>query len=70
MSSNQELRVYAWRALALLRLVHVALAFLEIAIELLDQVSFDEVRDVAAGVADRLSVARVGPHTVEELESA
>jgi len=39
-------------------------------IELLDQVSFDEVRDVAAGVADRLSVACVGPHTVEELESA
>jgi predicted Zn-dependent peptidase len=40
------------------------------AIELLDQVSFDEVREVAAGVADRLSVACVGPHTVEELESA
>ena len=39
-------------------------------IELLDQVSFDEVREVAAGVADRLSVACVGPHTVEELESA
>jgi predicted Zn-dependent peptidase len=39
-------------------------------IELLDQVSFDEVRVVAAGVADRLSVACVGPHTVEELESA
>jgi predicted Zn-dependent peptidase len=39
-------------------------------IELLDQVSFDEVRAVAAGVADRLSVACVGPHTVEELESA
>jgi predicted Zn-dependent peptidase len=40
------------------------------AIELLDKVSFDEVREVAAGVADRLSVACVGPHTVEELESA
>jgi predicted Zn-dependent peptidase len=39
-------------------------------IELLDQVSFDEVREVAAGVADRLSVACVGPHTAEELESA
>jgi predicted Zn-dependent peptidase len=39
-------------------------------IELLDQVTFDEVREVAAGVADRLSVACVGPHTVEELESA
>ena len=39
-------------------------------IALLDKVSFDEVRKVAAGVADRLSVACVGPHTVEELESA
>ncbi len=39
-------------------------------IELLDQVGFDEVREVAAGVADQLSVACVGPHTVEELESA
>jgi predicted Zn-dependent peptidase len=40
------------------------------AIELLDRVTFDEVREVAAGVADRLSVACVGPHTMEELESA
>ena len=40
------------------------------AIELLDRVTFDEVREVAAGVADQLSVACVGPHTVEELESA
>jgi predicted Zn-dependent peptidase len=39
-------------------------------IELLDEVSFDEVREVATRVADRLSVACVGPHTVEELESA
>jgi predicted Zn-dependent peptidase len=39
-------------------------------IELLDEVSFDEVRDVAGRVADELSVACVGPHTVEELESA
>src|ERR1700755_3196492 len=31
------------------------------AIELLDQVTFDEVREVAAGVADRLSIACVGP---------
>jgi predicted Zn-dependent peptidase len=38
-------------------------------IELLDQVTFDEVRTVAAGVADELSVACVGPHTVEELET-
>jgi predicted Zn-dependent peptidase len=40
------------------------------AIGLLDQVTYDEVREVAAGVADQLSVACVGPHTVEELESA
>jgi predicted Zn-dependent peptidase len=40
------------------------------AIELLDQVSYDQVREVAADVADELSVAVVGPHTVEELESA
>jgi predicted Zn-dependent peptidase len=39
-------------------------------IELLDEVTFDEVRDVAGRVADRLSIACVGPHTVEELESA
>jgi predicted Zn-dependent peptidase len=39
-------------------------------IALLDQVTFDEVRAVAAGIADELSVACVGPHTVEELESA
>jgi predicted Zn-dependent peptidase len=39
-------------------------------IALLDDVTFDEVRTVAAGVADELSVACVGPHTVEELESA
>jgi hypothetical protein len=39
-------------------------------IELLDQVTFDEVREIAAGVPDELAVACVGPHTVEELESA
>jgi predicted Zn-dependent peptidase len=39
-------------------------------IALLDEVTFDEVRSVAAGIADELSVACVGPHTVEELESA
>jgi predicted Zn-dependent peptidase len=39
-------------------------------IALLDEVTFDEVRQVAARVADELSVACVGPHTVEELESA
>jgi predicted Zn-dependent peptidase len=42
----------------------------DITIELLDEVTFREVRDVAAGVADELSVAVVGPHTVEELETA
>ena len=35
-------------------------------IALLDQVTFDEVGDVATRVANRLSVACVGPHTVEE----
>jgi predicted Zn-dependent peptidase len=39
-------------------------------IELLDQVTYDGVRKVAAGVADELSVAVVGPHTVAELETA
>jgi predicted Zn-dependent peptidase len=39
-------------------------------IELLDQVTYDEVREIAAGVPDELAVACVGPHTVEELESA
>jgi predicted Zn-dependent peptidase len=39
-------------------------------ISLLDEVSFDEVRAVAAGVADELAIAVVGPHTVEELERA
>jgi predicted Zn-dependent peptidase len=36
------------------------------AIAALDAVSFDEVREVAAGVADNLAVACVGPHAVEE----
>ncbi len=39
-------------------------------IDLLDRVTFDEVKEIAAGVPDELSVACVGPHTVEELESA
>jgi predicted Zn-dependent peptidase len=39
------------------------------AIALLDKVTFDEVSEVAAGIADRLSVAIVGPHTAEELAS-
>jgi hypothetical protein len=36
----------------------------------LDEVTFDEVREVAAGVDDELSIACVGPHTVQELEAA
>jgi predicted Zn-dependent peptidase len=39
-------------------------------IEMLDAVTYDEVRGVAAGISDELSVACVGPHTVEELETA
>ena len=42
----------------------------DITIDLLDQVTYDEVREIAAGVADELSIAVVGPHTVEELETA
>jgi len=36
----------------------------------LDAVTFDEVAEVARGIEDQLSVACVGPHTVQELESA
>jgi predicted Zn-dependent peptidase len=36
------------------------------AIAALDAVTYDEVREVAAGVADRLAVACVGPHSAEE----
>ena len=39
-------------------------------IELLDEVTHDEVVEVARRVADELSVAVVGPHNVQELESA
>ncbi len=39
------------------------------AIEFLDQVTYPEVTEVAKRVADELSVAVVGPHTTEELES-
>ncbi len=38
----------------------------DVAIAALDAVTFDEVREVAAGVADNLAVACVGPHTAEE----
>jgi predicted Zn-dependent peptidase len=40
------------------------------AIALLDAVTLEEVSGVAAGVADKLAVAVVGPHTVEELAAA
>jgi predicted Zn-dependent peptidase len=40
------------------------------AIDRLDEVTFDEVRAVAAGIEDELSIACVGPHTAEELEAA
>jgi predicted Zn-dependent peptidase len=36
------------------------------AIAALDSVTFDEVREVAAGVADSLAIACVGPHTADE----
>src|SRR5271170_1768171 len=36
------------------------------AIAALDAVTFDEVREVAAGVAEKLAVACVGPHAAEE----
>jgi predicted Zn-dependent peptidase len=36
------------------------------AIAALDAVTFDEVREVAAGIEDRLAVGVVGPHTAEE----
>jgi predicted Zn-dependent peptidase len=36
------------------------------AIARLDDTTLDEVREVAAGISDRLSVACVGPHTVAE----
>ena len=36
------------------------------AIAALDSVTYDEVREVAAGVADNLAVACVGPHTADE----
>ena len=39
-------------------------------IALLDAVTYDEVRAIAAGVADELAIACVGPHTVKELEAA
>jgi predicted Zn-dependent peptidase len=40
----------------------------EIAIEALDNVSFDAVREISAGVTDELAVACVGPHTASEFD--
>jgi predicted Zn-dependent peptidase len=39
-------------------------------IALIDQITFEEVADIARRVPAKLSVACVGPHTVEELQSA
>lgn len=36
------------------------------AIAALDAVTYDEVREIAAGIADELAIACVGPHTVDE----
>ena len=36
------------------------------AIAALDAVTFDEVREIAAGIEDRLAVGVVGPHSAEE----
>ena len=40
------------------------------AIARLDEVTFDQVAEIAASVPDALSVACVGPNTEEELASA
>jgi predicted Zn-dependent peptidase len=42
----------------------------DVTIDLLDSVTFDEVAEVARDVSDELAVACVGPHTVQEFESA
>ena len=42
----------------------------DIAITVLDAVTFDQVREVAAGISTEFSVACVGPHTVEEFQPA
>jgi predicted Zn-dependent peptidase len=42
----------------------------DIVISLLDEVTVPQVAEIAAGIADELSIACVGPHTVEEFESA
>jgi predicted Zn-dependent peptidase len=40
------------------------------AIARLDDVTLDQVREVAAGVSENLAVACVGPHSTEDFESA
>jgi predicted Zn-dependent peptidase len=42
----------------------------DLAIERLDQVTHDEVVEVAAGISEALAIACVGPHTAEELAAA
>ncbi len=42
----------------------------DLAIARLDDVTFDQVREVAAGISAELAVACVGPHTQEDFESA
>jgi hypothetical protein len=36
------------------------------AIAALDSVTYDEVREVAAGITDTLAIACVGPHSADE----
>jgi predicted Zn-dependent peptidase len=48
------------------RIVHGKDIDPDAAIAALDAVTFDQVREVAAGVADNLAVACVGPHTADE----
>jgi predicted Zn-dependent peptidase len=42
----------------------------DVAIELLDRVTVEEVADIARQVPEELSLACVGPHTVGELQAA
>ena len=52
-----------------IELLHVSVVtFAEIrfGIELLDEVTYEQVADVARRIADELSIACVGPHGAEE----
>ena len=42
----------------------------DVSIAALDAVTYDEVAEIARDVEDTLAIACVGPHTVQELESA